>query len=1077
MPQLVVAAIAKVTFAAVVKFVVTTVLSIGISRLLAKRAMKKATAGGDAGARIQLPPSTDNKIPVVYGSALVSGPIIDAKISTDLKTMWVVVALAEHTDTTVSSGYTYDMNNVYYDGKRVIFDSPTGNIVTALENNTTPPQQDTKVNGQINIYLFTNGSSSGYNTGGQTAAQIISVANGVPSGQEWTATEAMTNCAFAIMKVKFNSDAGTTGIGGLLCKITNSINKPGDAIKDYLLNTRYGCGIPLTRIDTASLTALNTYSDELITYVPVGGGSATQARYRINGPVDTGQNCLTNLQLMVDTCDSWLQYSELTGQWKVVINQSYTDYTTLGSLYLVDNDNLVSGIEVNPVDLNDTYNEVEVAYPNRNIKDQSDFQVIELSDFAPEVMSPNEAINRLNVQLPLVNEAVQAKYLALRRLLQSREVLVIGMALDYSGIQLEAGDVIRVGLSTYGWGPTNANPSNPYKLFRISQVSEEKYPDGSLGVRVQAFEYNDTIYADNAIEDFVPSPDTGLDDPNIISVPDAPQILVNDLATINTFQVFGNVPDVGLVTNLNFNFGTDSNTSNHTFFSTINNANGAPLTNSDSANSVYNTYSVDVSTLPTGNYYWSIVARNQTVGISSNASNVINWGGTNVGTPNTTSFCNATSNGTTITSDALPFDGTGNNFIGSFIKFNLQSSDLQVVSGTGQFAANTRITSFTSNTQYTINNVPTVPLSNACIKFVGGGIFGNNIQANTVTGNNIQANTVTGNNIQSNTVTSNNMTTTGVTAGCYTNPSNVCVDAAGRITSIANGTGGSGTLTIQDQGVNVVSNVSIINFTGNGANVSNFAGVANVDIIAVGAYMQVADNQMPVIYGDNGTNAFSTVSRASGGVATLRIPAQLEFYNSGGSISSQAYSLAADDYDPFFTNTSSTTNNFWANTTLRFQPERAAYQRINVDYTGGTTIDGYEGWIVPMPAAIDSSFTGANYSNQAFLCQSSVQLVSDANTTVQVGGTAQFKWAANNVALARYVNYGTVTTIDLIEKRPQTVNLSWVENGYRVSNISGNLYVSEMALAVRNPGSGNVWAVSGNAVISIGTNGANFNDI
>jgi hypothetical protein len=106
-----------------------------------------------------------------------------------------------------------------------------------------------------------------------------------------------------------------------------------------------------------------------------------------------------------------------------------------------------------------------------------------------------------------------------------------------------------------------------------------------------------------------------------------------------------------------------------------------------------------------------------------------------------------------------------------------------------------------------------------------------------------------------------------------------------------------------------------------------------------------------------------------------------------------------------------------------------------------------------------------------------VQVVSDANTTVQVGGTAVFNWVANNVGLARYVNYGTVTTIDLIEKRPQTVNLSWVENGYRVSNISGNLYVSGMALAVRNPGSGNVWAVSGNTVISIPTNGANFNII
>jgi hypothetical protein len=322
-----------------------------------------------------------------------------------------------------------------------------------------------------------------------------------------------------------------------------------------------------------------------------------------------------------------------------------------------------------------------------------------------------------------MNNFVQAKFIGIRRLLQAREDLVISFATDYSGIQVEAGDVIKVTLSQYGW--TN-------KLFRVSNVTEEKYPDGNLGARLVAFEYNDSIYDDDLdITDFVPADNTGLTDPNIISTPDAPQILVNDLGTIDTFQVFGNVPDTGLVTNLDFNFGTDSNVSNHTFYSTVNNANGIPLTNSDSANSVYNTYVVDVSTLPTGNYYWSLTARNRFVGVDSNASNVVNWNGTNVSTPNTTSFCNATSNGTTITSDALPFD-SANTLKNDLSKAILSGLNLQVVSGTGEFAANTKITSFTSNTQYTINNVPTVPLSNACIKFVGGGITGNNVQDGSI---------------------------------------------------------------------------------------------------------------------------------------------------------------------------------------------------------------------------------------------------------------------------------------------------------------------------------------------------------
>jgi hypothetical protein len=965
MPQLIAAPIIAAlglgaVGAAVVTFAVNIALTLGVSKLLSKRAGVQGDAGGSGGGRVQIPPATDNKIPVVYGSAFVGGPIIDAKISTDQKTMWYVIALAEHQDDQGGGGGSYTFGDIYYDGKLVTFSS--GAAVASLTTNTTPAQTDSRVADNLFIYLFTNGSSSGVNTGGQTAIDILSDPQ-IPSALRWTSTDTMTNCAFAIVKVIYNADKGVVNCGALTAQLTSTITKPGDAILDYLLNTRYGCAIPLSRIDTTSLTDLNTYSDQTITYYQ-GATPLTQPRYRINGPLDTAQNCLNNLQRLVDSCDSWLQYSELTGKWKVVINQSYTDYTTLNNLYLVDDNNLISGLVINPIDLNDTYNQVEVAYPNRNIKDQTDYQILDLTDsstawYDPTLLSPNEAINRLNVQLPLVNEAVQAKYLGVRRLLQSREDLAVSFTLDYSGIQIEAGDVIRITFAPYGWTD---------KLFRVSNVTEEKDQSGNLYAGVQAFEYNDTIYNDNAIQDYVPAFNTGLTDPNVLYAPTVPVVANGAIANngINSFSVSSNVSSVGTVLYMDFNYGNSSNVQQHKRYSSVNASVGNVLV----ANS---TITINVSDLPAGNYYWSATARNKFAGNTSAASSPFAWGGPSI----------------------TPPSGNG---------------------GTGP----------------------------------GG---------------------VTGNVVQSNTISSNNMTTTGVTAGCYTYPSNVCVDAAGRITSIANGTGG-GILTIQDTSVNVVSNVSILNFTGNGVNVSNANGIANIDITAVGGYMQVADNQLITLYGDNGTNAFSTVVRA---LSTYRVPAQLEFVNSGGSITTQAYTLGTDDYYPWFTNTSSTTNNFWANTTLRLQPVRAAYQQINVDYTGGTTLDGYEGWIQPFYGAIDSTFTLANNSTDTtYLCDTSVQLVSDANITVQVGGTVEFSWVANNNSLARYVNYGTVTTLDLIAKRPQTVNLSFTEEGYRVSNVSGNLYVSEMGIAVRNPDSGNVFIVSGNLKITVPTNGPTY---
>jgi hypothetical protein len=607
------------TIGAVGAFAARTLLTIGISKLIAKRNTDTGAQGaGNAGARVQLPPATNNKLPVVYGTAFVAPTFTDAMITTDQTTMYYVGALSEVTD----SG-TMSYGDIYYNGQLVTFAASSGADaakVASLTNNAVPQQVDTKVAGNLFIYLFTDGSSSGINTNGQTAIQILSDAS-IPAYSRWNVNKLMSKTAFMIVKIVYNQDAGTTQIGQLSVKLTNSLNKPGSVILDYLTNSRYGCEIPASQVDTASLTALNTYSDELITYVPVGGGTATQARYRINGPINTGQNCLTNLQELTDACDSWLQYSELTGKWKVVINQSYTDYTTFNDLFLVDSSILIGGIDINPIDLNQTFNSLEVAYPNTNIKDQMDYRVFNLIDYVPSVLSPNEAANQLSVGYPQVNNYIQAAYLGERRLLQSREDLVISCALDYSGIQLEAGDVIRVTLEEYGWTE---------KLFRVSQVQETKDESGFLGARISAFEYNDTIYANDPLNDFIPEANTGLSNPKLLATPGTPILATNPLTngTVASFNVSSTTPATGTTMYMDFNYGTTTNTATHKLYKTVQTSDGLPFALSDSI-------SIDVADLPPATYYWSTTARTDVTGYRSNCSASYVWGGPNVTTYNT----------------------------------------------------------------------------------------------------------------------------------------------------------------------------------------------------------------------------------------------------------------------------------------------------------------------------------------------------------------------------------------------------------------------------------------------------------
>jgi len=816
------------TAATIFTVIGSTLLSVGASRLLMKRQMGKSSGGGAGGARIQLPPATENKLPVIYGSAYVGGSVTDAKISQDNKTMWYVVAMAEVTDT---GAYTFDTNNIYYNGLKVNFGA--NGVVTGLVNNTTPPTTDTKMSGQINIYLFPDGATTAGQNTSSTAQQIMQDVQ-IPVGQRWTAFDLMSNCAFAIIKVKYNAEKGSTSLGGVTARITNSLSAPGSCIKDYMENTRYGCAIPTDQIDTASLTALDVYSAQSINY-----GTGTQARYRLDGPLATGNDCLSNLQVMVDSADSWLQYDEFAGKWSVIINQSYTDYTTIGSLFLIDSSNLVGGIDVAPINLNETYNQLEVAYPNASIRDQTDYQLIKLEDYFPGIMSPNEAVNKVDVDYPIVNNSVQSIYLGVRRLLQGREDLTVTFALDYSGIQIQAGDVIRIKQEVYGWDTLNSGQG---KLFRVANVSEEKYQDGSLGVRITAFEYNDTIYADHAILDFQPDPNLGIANPNIMDTPLAPRVYLNEEGTVRVLNITGTVPNLGLINYLDFNYGNSANVTTHAFYSTRSNGNGDPLTvnigtdelligkeysiltlgttnwtsigasvvdlgtrpypgsfmitgkqyiifdpvNTDftqwgapdsnigtifvatgigsGAGSVYPTdfiatgtdagtgtvntiFTVEMTDLPPGDYYWSVTAKNNQQGKDGPASSVVTWNGASVTNLNTLNLTNV--------STAFGGSGWQANYSPTVSNLATGGSLLVLSADAGDMTANSYITQILSPTSFLISGASVVPLANGTVSVTytssdsdlgsndgddaAGGITGGEVKRGTITFDNLGA--------------------------------------------------------------------------------------------------------------------------------------------------------------------------------------------------------------------------------------------------------------------------------------------------------------------------------------------------
>lgn len=486
-------------------------INFAVSSILSRAFAPDMSSGQavDNGVRQQVPPSSTNSIPVVYGEAYLGGSFIDAALSTDAKTMYYVLVISHISP---NGQFSYDLSDMYWGDRKITFDGTDQTKVVSLTDGAG--NVDSKISGNLFIALYTS-----------TQAGVISSANGasapstfmggsdLPSELRWApSNRQMNGLAFAIVKMNYNREAETTNMQTLTYHVRHYLNstgsaKPGDVWYDYITNDKYGCAMPVDLVDAASATALNAYSDQTIPYTQPGVGVQYQPRYRINGVIDTGQSCLNNINSIMIVCDSWNQYNAAKGQWSIVINKEAT------SSYAFDDDSIIGEIRVSAYDITSSINQVEAEFPSKENRDQSDFVYYETP---PELLYPNEPANKQSVQFAMTNDSVQAQYLATRLLEQAREDLIVSFNTAYVGIQIEAGDVVTVTNFSYGW-------SN--KPFRVMRVSEASLPDGSLGASFELNEYNSQVYDDKDITKYVPSPNTDLPDPSYFGPVPAPTVV------------------------------------------------------------------------------------------------------------------------------------------------------------------------------------------------------------------------------------------------------------------------------------------------------------------------------------------------------------------------------------------------------------------------------------------------------------------------------------------------------------------------------------------------------------------------
>jgi hypothetical protein len=552
---------------------VTSVVAVGLALATSRLLGLTGGAGGtaqDPGVRIQFPPATNNKIPVVYGTVNTKGTVTDARISNENKTMTYVLAISEVTQTGV-----FSVGDIYWNDQLLVFDEDAGesHIVRSGIDQNGLGDSNTNYNGLIRMRVYS-GSTNSFDqifppqsTGNTENARTLLGESDV--------NYQLNDIVFAVVQIDYNGEKGITGLGQITFQLSNTLNNPALVWYDYMTSERYGAAIPVAQINTTTsistsnsvsvfnfsnqippnqfdpvssfagsisgtvltvTTSSGTYpitgtiavgqrlfgnaeDGTIITSLGSGSGgegtyninisqtksldkitgatSSTQARYVINGVISTGDTVKNSIEKISQGAAAWTTFDYSEGQWKLLNNRAATE-TELENAFEFNDDNILGEVSITATNLEDLYNQLEVEFASRKIRDQNDYFKGAID---PSEMNDLEPANTLSMRLEMVNNALHAARIGLIELKQSRVDKIITFSADYSAIQCEAGDVVKVTNNVYGFTD---------KLFRISKLREIEGEEGTITVEVTALEYDSTIYADEILIDSADTPGSGI---------------------------------------------------------------------------------------------------------------------------------------------------------------------------------------------------------------------------------------------------------------------------------------------------------------------------------------------------------------------------------------------------------------------------------------------------------------------------------------------------------------------------------------------------------------------------------------
>lgn len=399
--------------------------------------------------------STVDPIPIVYGTRQVGGTRILREASgASNEFLHCVYVLSEGEIEAIDTVY---LDNVASDNARF------SGLVT------------------IEKYLGTDDQAA-------SSALIAALDEGSPSPGLWTTDHRGRGVAYIYVKLQYNQDAfyglptvtadvrgkkvWDPRVAGSPSTIAHSDN-PALCILDYLINTRYGRGVPVADVDIESFTAAADYCDQLVSVPAVGSPSFTQQkRYTCNGIVIPDSGTMENMRSLLTSCRGSLVRSG--EKYKLVLDKP----TDVAEDFEFNADNIVGEWGIRPAGKRDKLNRVRARIFNPDRNWQPDFALVDSPAFRTE---DNGLLLERTIELPFTADLYMAQQIGQIELKQARIGTVCSFTAQQAGQRCEVGDVVPITHDTPAWD------AKPFRILAVELLNDHL-------ARITAREYDETVY-------------------------------------------------------------------------------------------------------------------------------------------------------------------------------------------------------------------------------------------------------------------------------------------------------------------------------------------------------------------------------------------------------------------------------------------------------------------------------------------------------------------------------------------------------------------------------------------------------